>query len=142
MTDIKTFLDSHAALLASRDLSFDQKVGYLVALALSSVGAETQIGDGTLLQITTNSIRNAMTERQSAELKARAAAMPPPLVLTPPPAPKPKRDIEKKIQAERNKVAAAVSRLTNAIGDEIRARALENLQLHTRRLQALERKRK
>ena len=131
---ITALLDSHAELIESRALSFDQKVGYLTAKyerAISVSDAELDTAIYSLIPM----IHAALQERQSARLKALAAKAPEPVkvgraIAIPP------RNNQPEIDRERQSMQLWASRLS----DPMYVNALENLQLHLTRLMALERK--
>ena len=136
---IATLLESHAALLASRELSFDEKVGYLTAALLTPTQQQPTTWNCIAISGHAAQIRTALIERQNAQLKALAAQAPKPApdkerARGHVPAPLDSQQLTSEIQRERESIALISENLNQP-------NALENLQLHINRLRALERKR-
>lgn len=130
---ITALLDAHPALLQSRELSFDEKVGYLTA-CITHPPYHPAIDNGHSAAINARLIRTAMTERQSKQLKTLAAKQ---ISTQTKRQAKPARNIAAEIMHEKEAIIKAARKVASDSRDFI---TVENLQLHITRLQALERK--
>lgn len=144
---ITALLNEYREILRSRELTFDEKVGYLTAIIPESTERAIALLHTTLAQRAAL-IRAAMIKDQNQRMRelisaqaaneaARRAAPAKPAA--------PPRDLTREIQTEKDKLAKAAQRLSatdQQASPGVYARMFENLQLHINRLNSLERKQK